>query len=111
VNLSETNGEWRVAWEPTAIHPELLPGRKLDGQIQWPVRGRILARDGSELAVTRDLRMVGLNRSLVSDRAALAAALAPYRMGQAEVDAAFAAPGEPTHRVALGPVPDDVTDE
>jgi penicillin-binding protein 2 len=110
VNLVQTGSEWRVAWEPALVHPELSGGRELDGVIQYPTRGRILAADGSELAVTRDVRMIGLNRSLVGDRVALAAALEPFGYGQAQVDAAFAAPGGMNQRVAIGPVSDSITD-
>ncbi|HEX6031652.1 MAG TPA: NTF2-like N-terminal transpeptidase domain-containing protein, partial [Tepidiformaceae bacterium] len=110
INLVQTGSEWRVAWEPGAIYPDLVNGNQLKSEIQRPTRGRILARDGTELAVTRDMRMAGLNRSLVQDRTALAAALAPFGMGQAEVDAAFAAPGGLTQRVALGPIPDEMAE-
>jgi penicillin-binding protein 2 len=110
INLTQTGTDWRVEWEPSAIHPEMANGRQLDGVLEWPTRGRILAADGSELAVTRELRMIGLNRSLVQDRAALVTALAPFGIGQAQVDAAFAAPGGPTQRVSLGQVPDAITD-
>lgn len=110
VNLIQTGTDWRVAWDPAAVHPELTAGQQLDGVIEYPTRGRILAGDGSELAITRELRMIGLNRSLVEDRAALVTTLAPFGIGQAQVDAAFAAPGGPTQRVALGSVPDTVSD-
>ncbi len=110
VNLTQTGTEWKVAWEPAAIHPELANGQQFDGVIQYSTRGRILAADGSELAVTRDVRMVGLNRSLVTDRSALVAALEPFGFGQAQVEAAFGAPGGMTQRVDLGPVSDTISD-
>jgi cell division protein FtsI/penicillin-binding protein 2 len=96
--------------EPAAIHPELTGGQELDGVIEYPTRGRIVAADGSELALTRDVRMIGLNRSLVEDRATLAAALEPFGIVLTQIEAAFAAPGGATQRVALGPVPDSVSD-
>ncbi|MEX1103358.1 MAG: NTF2-like N-terminal transpeptidase domain-containing protein, partial [Dehalococcoidia bacterium] len=110
INLAQTGTEWRVLWEPAAVHPEMAAGHHLDGVLEFPTRGRILAADGSELAATRELRMIGLNRSLVQDRVALVAALEPFGVGLAQVDAAFAAPGGPTQRVALGAVPGTITD-
>ncbi len=110
INLARTGAEWRVDWTPGAIHPELTEGRTLLGTVEHPTRGRILARDGAELALTKDVRMAGLNRSLVRDRAALTDLLAPIGIGQAQIDAAFSAPGGNTQRVALGPIPDTLAE-
>lgn len=106
LDLIGTGKDWQVTWTPAAIHPDLVEGRSLLGTVERPTRGRILARDGSELAATRDVRMVGLNRSLVQSRTGLTEILAPFGIVQAQIDAAFAAPGGATQRVGLGPIPD-----
>jgi penicillin-binding protein 2 len=111
LNLSRAPGGWVVDWQPSAIHPDMVDGREFKSTIQRPTRGAIYDRNGVELAVTRDIRMLGLNRSLVRDRAALTAALVEFGFTREQVDAAFDAPGGATHRVRVGPVPDEKVDE
>lgn len=107
LNLAETPAGWLVAWSPTAMHPDLAPGREPKSTIQRPVRGAILDRNGVPLAQVRDIRMVGLNRALVTDRAAVTAALAEFGISAAQVAAAFAAAGGPQQRIPVAPIPDD----
>ncbi|MCC7363313.1 MAG: hypothetical protein IT303_02990 [Dehalococcoidia bacterium] len=106
LNLVETPGRWLVAWDRAAIHPDLGPGRSARSTIQRPVRGAILDRDGVQLAVTQDIRMVGLNRALVTDRDAVIAALANFGISADTVNAAFAAPGGPQQRIPVAPISD-----
>jgi Penicillin binding protein transpeptidase domain/NTF2-like N-terminal transpeptidase domain/Penicillin-binding Protein dimerisation domain len=39
--------EWKVAWSPESIHPDLHTGQHLTMSYQWPKRARVLAADGS----------------------------------------------------------------
>lgn len=111
LNLSPAPGGWVVNWQPSMIHPDLADGREFKSTIQRPIRGSIYDRNGVELAVTRDIRMLGLNRSLVQDRAALTQALLAFGFSQEQVDGAFTAPGGATQRVRVGPITDDRVDE
>lgn len=107
LNLSRTVAGWAVDWSPTAVHPSMTGGKEFRSVIQRPVRGRVLDRNGQVLAMTADLRYVGLNRSLVQDRAALRAALVTFGYGEEQVDAALNSGAGATQRVRVGPVPDE----
>jgi penicillin-binding protein 2 len=100
-------GRWLVTWQPSAMHPEMVEGRTLKSEIRRALRGTILDRSGRPLAITKDVRMLGLNRRTVVDRAALTQALAEFGFTKEQVDAAFAAPGGPDYRIPVGPVPDE----
>ncbi len=106
LNLAQTGASWGIAWDRTAIHPDMVEGRFFRSTIQRPSRAAILDRNGEPLALTRDVRMLGLNRSLVNDRPGLTAALVAFGFTTQEVDAAFADRAGPTQRVPVGPVPD-----
>lgn len=110
LNLERGSDRWLVAWVPAAVHPELVSGRKIVSTIERPTRGAILDRNGAPLAVTADTRMLGLNRALVTDRAALTAALVAFGFPQEDVDAAFNAPGAANQRVGVGPIPDELAE-
>lgn len=107
LNLVQVAGRWLVAWEPAALHPELTAGVRFRSTIQRPTRGAILDRNGEPLAVTRDVRLLGLNRAAISDRGAVTAALVGFGFTREQVDSAFANRGGPSQRIAVGPVPDD----
>ena len=111
LNLVRTPDRWLVDWSPTAIHPDLLPGYEIRSEIKRPTRGAIYDRNGQPLAITRDVRMLGLNRSLVTDRAALTAALLEFGFTQEQIDAAFNYPGGPQQRVPVGPIPDEKAEQ
>ncbi len=111
LNLVSAPGGWVVNWEPSALHPDMADGREFKSTIQRPIRGTILDRNGEELAVTRDIRMLGLNRSLIQDRPSLTRALVEFGFTQEQVDGAFDAPGGATQRVRVGPVGDDKVEE
>lgn len=98
---------WLVAWDPAAIHPDMVNGRTFKSDIKKPTRGAILDRNGKPLAVTRDVRMLALNRAVVTDRGALTAALIQLGFTQEQIDTAFASPAGLNQRVPVGPVPDE----
>jgi penicillin-binding protein 2 len=105
--LTHVPGKWLVAWDATAIHPDMAGGSRFRGTIDRPHRGTIFDRNGTILAVTRDVRLLGLNRSLVIDRDALTAAVASLGLTKEQVDAAFASTTVLNQRVTVGPVPDE----
>jgi len=111
LNLEQTPGGWLVAWAPSAIHPDLVAGQSIKSTVQRPTRGAIFDRNGEPLAITRDVRMLGLNRSLVVDRALLTAALVAFGFTQEQVDGAFNAGGGPQQRVGVGPIPDEKAEQ
>lgn len=107
-NLTLTHGDsaWFVAWDPSAIHPELVNGRVFKSTIQRPTRGAILDRNGATLAVTADVRLLGLNRSIITNPTGVKAALVAFGFSQAQVDGAFNDPSPANQRVTVGPVTD-----
>lgn len=107
LNLSQTPGGWVVEWTPEAIHPEMTAGREFTSVIQRPVRGSILDRNGQVLAHTRDIRYLGLNRSLIREPVTLRAALIDFGFTAEQVDEALNSPAGPTQRVRVGPIPDE----
>jgi len=110
LNLSRTGSRWFVAWTPAVIHPDLAGGRHFKSSIQRANRGSIFDRNGAPLAITREIRFLGLNRSAVQDRAVLTATLGELGFTKDQVDAAFNAPGGSTQRVTVGAVPDSLVE-
>lgn len=49
LRLVRADGEWRVDWSPSSVHPALGEGEHLDRVQTWPERAPILAADGSRL--------------------------------------------------------------
>ena len=70
-------GVWRIEWSPTDILPNLVPGRLVRMTRVNTTRGRILARDGSELATFTDAGVVGVIPGQVRSQSGLIASLAP----------------------------------
>ncbi len=105
LNLSETALGWVIDWTPAAVHPEMVGGHEFRSVIERPARGRILDRNGEVLAETVDLRFIGLNRSLVGDRAALRTALVEFGFSETQVDGALNSGAGQNQRVKVGQVP------
>lgn len=111
LRFTREGGRYAVSWDTTALHPDLQQGLRMEGTVTRPRRGAILDRDGQPLAITKDVRMLGLNRALVSDRAGLTAQLVAFGFTREQVDAAFAAGGGANQRIPVGPVPDEKAEE
>lgn len=107
INLTQTVAAWSVEWQPSAINPDMLDGHEFKSTIQRPIRGSILDRNGVALAVTKDLRTLGLNRSLVREPAALRKSLIEFGFSESQVDAAFNSGAGPSQRVRVGSVSDE----
>jgi len=104
LNLNHASGAWRIAWAPSAIHPDLVPGRAFSSEVRRPRRGAILDREGKPLAITAYVLFAGLDRSRIADRAPVMAALTAFGFTAAQVDAAFASPLALNQRVTVGRV-------
>ena len=70
-------GVWKIEWSPEAILPTLSPGRLVRMTRLTTTRGRILARDGTELATFTDAAVVGVVPGQMRSQAGLMSSLAP----------------------------------
>ncbi len=68
---------WRIDWSPQAILPQLASGRLVRMARVPTSRGRILGRDGSELATFVDASVVGVVPGQIKNEAAMLASLSP----------------------------------
>jgi len=68
---------WRISWSPEAILPKLSPGRLVRMTRVPTSRGRIVARDGTELATFIDGATVGVVPGQMRSEDGLATSLAP----------------------------------
>lgn len=105
--LVKSGSGFLAAWEPSAIHPRLTADVRFKSEIQRPRRGAILDRNGQPLAITREVRMLGLNRSVVADRGYLTNRLIEFGFTADQVNAAFNSSAGSNQRVAVGMVPDE----
>ena len=101
----------RIAWTPAVLHPELSAGTRIRGEVRRPSRGAIYDRNGEPLAITLDVRMIGLDRSRVFDAGSVTTAFISFGFEEEEVEAAFASPLAQNQRVPLGIVPDSRVEE
>jgi len=104
LNLVETPDGARIYWDPTAVHPDMSDGRRFKSQVERPTRGAILDRNGAPLAATMDIPTIGLDRSIIANRAAITSILVNFGFTQERVSAAFANPIPANQRVAVGPI-------
>lgn len=104
--VSLREGFPRIAWTPAMMHPELAPGRQIRGDLRQGQRGTIYDRNGEPLAITLDVRMIGLDRSRVFDEETVTTAFVDFGFSEEQMAAAFASPLGQRQRVPLGVVPD-----
>lgn len=105
LTLTPVSGRWLVAWQPSAIHPDMANGQSLKGTVQKAKRGTIFDRNGQPLAITQDVALLGLNRSIITDQAAVTATAIGLGMTADQVAAAFAKHAPANQRVDIGPIP------
>ncbi|HEV2249747.1 MAG TPA: penicillin-binding transpeptidase domain-containing protein [Candidatus Limnocylindria bacterium] len=67
---------WKIDWTPEAIVPHLLTGRLVRMTRLPTSRGRILARDGTELATFTDAAVVGVVPEQIKNESGMLASLA-----------------------------------
>lgn len=65
LNLSLEGGEWKVAWSPTAILPELVNGRSLKLDIDPSARGNIYDKNGNALVAQVKAVQLSVRRDLL----------------------------------------------
>ncbi|HYK99110.1 MAG TPA: penicillin-binding transpeptidase domain-containing protein [Candidatus Acidoferrales bacterium] len=70
-------GVWKIAWSPEALLPNLTPGRLVRMTRLPTTRGRIIARDGTELATFTEGAVVGVVPGQVRSQPAMIASLGP----------------------------------
>jgi penicillin-binding protein 2 len=110
LTLLRDGDRWLVSWQASAIHPDLVNGQVFKGTVEKPKRGTIFDRAKKPLAITRDVRMLGLNRGAVKDRAAVSTALVTLGATQEQIDAAFNNTGGPNQRIAVAPLAEAKTE-
>ena len=110
LNLVATPEGARADWAPSAVYPGLQDGQQFSSDLQRPRRGTIFDHEGNPLAIEQDVQMLGLNRSVVTDRAALTTAAEGLGFSAGAVDAAFASGLGQAQLVAIGPVPSGAED-
>ncbi|OLC53333.1 MAG: hypothetical protein AUH85_14410 [Chloroflexi bacterium 13_1_40CM_4_68_4] len=69
--VRQPDKSWRVEWRPTAILPELTGDRLVRMTRVDPSRGRILARDGTELATFGDGFEIGVVPGQIKDESGM----------------------------------------
>jgi hypothetical protein len=84
LGAAEQDGEWRVRWRESTVHPALERATRLGTARIAARRGDILDRDGRPLVTERPVMHVAVEVDRVSDASAVAAAVAHV----ADVDAA-----------------------
>ncbi len=67
LSLTREAGEWKVAWAPTTILPELKDGTSLYLDVVTPTRANIYDRNGLALAVQADTVGVYIQPNLIGD--------------------------------------------
>ena len=67
IELLRERGEWSVAWEPAAVHPDWQPGLVFDVETSEVDRAPILATDGTELAGRGERIVLGFEPASVED--------------------------------------------
>ncbi|HVF13200.1 MAG TPA: penicillin-binding transpeptidase domain-containing protein [Acidimicrobiales bacterium] len=101
--------EWRIAWDHSALHPELRPDRRFQLAITWSTRAPIMGVGGTTLVSTADSVDIGLAPGRIQDLAQVQAILTEQLdTDPAAVAAALAGPGiRPEQFVAVARVPRD----
>ncbi len=70
LSLVREAGEWKVAWAPTTVLPELTQGTSLFMDVVTPTRANIYDRNGLALAVQADVVAVYIQPNLIGDEKA-----------------------------------------
>ena len=58
---------WGVVWTPSSLYPGLEPGDTVRVEKEWPTRGPILARDGTQLAGEVPVKVIGVVPGQIAD--------------------------------------------
>ncbi len=72
----EPEGPWQVVWAPSVVHADLATGDRLVTERLTPERAAITGADGAALVEERDVVVIGVQPSRVTDLDSLTAELA-----------------------------------
>jgi penicillin-binding protein 2 len=67
--LVKQGDDWRIEWSPSLIFKELTGGNLVRAVVDTPVRGSILDRNGTPLAMTGSVPTVGTAKNLINAQA------------------------------------------
>lgn len=101
-----TARQWRVAFSPAVLHPDLTPGRRLQLATTWPARGSLQFTDGVPIPASEPLRSItgSVGPATAVQVAELGAPYEPGRpVGQRGLQASLERPlaGRPTVEVQV----------
>jgi len=89
---AKDEARWRIDWTPEAVLPQLTPGRLVRMTRLPTSRGRIVTRDGTELATFIDAAAVGVVPGQIKSEAGMLASLSVViAMPAAEIKAKYTA--------------------
>ena len=89
---AKDEAKWRIDWTPEAVLPRLAPGRLVRMTRLVTSRGRIITRDGTELATFIEAASVGVVPGQIKSEAGMLASLAAaIAMPAAEIKAKYTA--------------------
>jgi cell division protein FtsI/penicillin-binding protein 2 len=75
LDMVRTDGAWQVSWDPSVLHPALVPGGRFTRSRDWPARGRIVDVAGEPLVGGSSIIVVGVEPQRITDRDAVVRAL------------------------------------
>lgn len=79
VTMVRDEGDWRVDWSPSTLHPQLEDGLGFARQItEEPERAPILDRDGTPLAERRETIVAGVHPARLDEREDVVGAFAEH---------------------------------
>lgn len=84
--LLRLDGEWRVAWQPSVVHPALEDGAVLDRTPIAAARGDVTGAGGTPLVTARPVVAMGVDRARASRREAVADARGLARLAGLDVE-------------------------
>jgi cell division protein FtsI/penicillin-binding protein 2 len=78
VTATQAGDDWRVHWDPTALHPKLRPGMSFQYSDDKNFLTPVTDRDGQPLLTWQTIGVVNLSRGHLESAAPLASLLQPF---------------------------------
>jgi cell division protein FtsI/penicillin-binding protein 2 len=96
------DGQWRVSWSETALHPSLSAGGSLSRVTTWPERAPILGAGGVPMIGEVETIRIGIEPRRFDRGASVPILARELGLDPADIDAALDAPGvQPDHFVQI----------
>lgn len=76
MTLNKINNEWKIRWQPTALHPKLGANQHLELRAVNAQRASIVSSDGTEILAPGTVDRILVDTGKISDRKATANAIA-----------------------------------